>query len=60
MQVLQNIKSHNQMQLLQTLFIFKYYNKTILTNFFCNFHQMMEAVDIIKLKNNCTIFFICI
>jgi hypothetical protein len=45
MQVLQNIKSHNQIQLLQTLIVFKYCNKNILTRKIPH----LPSNDIIKL-----------
>jgi len=60
MQVSQNIKSHNQIQLLQTLIIFKDCNKKNLTKKTPSFHQMIEDADLIKLKKTCTISFICI
>jgi len=60
MQVSQNIKSHNQIQLLQTLIIFKYCNKKIWQKKPRSFHQMIEDADIIKLKKTCIISFICI
>jgi hypothetical protein len=44
------------MQLLQILIIFKDCNKKIRQKQFRNFHQMMEAVDIIKLKKNYEFF----
>jgi len=50
MQVLQNIKSHNQIYFLQILTTFKYCNKKNLIKKSCTFHQMMEGVDIIKCK----------
>jgi hypothetical protein len=49
MQVLQDIKLHNHIQLLQTLIVFKYCNKKVLTK---------EGVDIIKLKKTYIISFI--
>jgi hypothetical protein len=50
MQVLQNIRSHNQMQLLQTLTSIRYCNKENLKKKSHAFHQMMESAGIIKLK----------
>jgi hypothetical protein len=44
------------MYLLQTLIVFKYCNKKIWQKKSCSFHQMMEAMDIIKLLKTCTIF----
>jgi hypothetical protein len=49
MQVLENIKSRSQMQLLQTLIIFRYCNKNNFEKKTCSFHQMMEVADVIKL-----------
>ncbi len=57
MQVLQNIRSHNQTQLLPLTSI-KYYNKENLKKQSHTFHQMMEGAGIIKLKTFVQ-FFLC-